>query len=267
MIYINSKNKFKLNKNNAYILIDFDKTITCCEGDDSWAAVANPKIVGKEIKNDIDKLYEKYRPIEMDYNISKQEKLKQMEIWYSECMNLYYNYKLTKNKIEESIKSSNIKFRKGVKELLISLHKQNVPVIILSAGIGNTIEQFLKTNNCYFDDTMYIISNFIEFDRKGNVKKFDNSKIIHSLNKNINVHLPDKFKKKIRNKKYKILLGDLIEDTKMVDKDELNTTLTIGILTKEMESEENLKLYNTKFDIVLTDEENLREVVKNLIEI
>ena len=114
---------------------------------------------------------------------------------------------------------------------------------------------------------MYIISNFIEFDRKGNVKKFDNSKIIHSLNKNINVHLPDEFKKKIRNKKYKILLGDLIEDTKMVDKDELNTTLTIGILTKEMESEENLKLYNTKFDIVLTDEENLREVVKNLIEI
>ena len=63
------------------------------------------------------------------------------------------------------------------------------------------------------------------------------------------------------------MVGDLIEDTKMVDKDELNTTLTIGILTKEMESEEKLKLYNTKFDIVLTDEENLGEVVKNLIEI
>ena len=267
MIYINSKNKFKLNKNNAYILIDFDKTITCCEGDDSWAAVANPKIVGKEIKNDIDKLYEKYRPIEMDYNISKQEKLKQMEIWYSECMNLYYNYKLTKNKIEESIKSSNIKFRKGVKDLLISLHKQNIPVIILSAGIGNTIEQFLKTNNCYFDDTMYIISNFIEFDRKGNVKKFDNSKIIHSLNKTINGHLPNESKKKIKNKKYKILVGDLIEDIKMVDKDDLNKTLTIGILTKEMENEENLRLYNAKFNIVLTDEENLGEFIRELIEI
>ena len=114
---------------------------------------------------------------------------------------------------------------------------------------------------------MYIISNFIEFDKKGNVKKFDNSKIIHSLNKTINGHLPNESKKKIKNKKYKILVGDLIEDIKMVDKDDLNKTLTIGILTKEMENEENLRLYNAKFDIVLTDEENLGEFIRELIEI
>ncbi len=265
MIYINSKNKLKINKDNTYILIDFDKTITCCESADSWDAVANKNIVPEALRKEMDDLYKKYRPIEMDYNISKQEKLKAMETWYSQCMNLYYKYKLTKSQIEESIKLSNVKFRKGVKDLLISLHKQNIPVIILSAGIGNTIKQFLKDNNCFFNDTMYIISNFIEFDEKGNVKEFDNSKMIHTLNKTINGHLPDEFERKIENKKYKILIGDLIEDIKMVDKTQLDTTLKIGILTKEMENEENLKLYRENFDIVLTEEENLEEIMQKVI--
>ena len=265
MIYINSKNKLKINKDNTYILIDFDKTITSCESADSWDAVANKNIVPEGLRKEMYDLYKKYRPIEMDYNISKQEKLKAMETWYSQCMNLYYKYKLTKSQIEESIKLSNVKFRKGVKDLLISLHKQNIPVIILSAGIGNTIKQFLKDNNCFFNDTMYIISNFIEFDEKGNVKEFDNSKMIHTLNKTLNGHLPDEFERKIENKKYKILIGDLIEDIKMVDKTQLDTTLKIGILTKEMENEENLKLYRENFDIVLTEEENLEEIMQKVI--
>ena len=250
-------NKLNLNKNNIYIVMDYDKTITCSDCADSWDAIANPKVVGQGIRTDMDKLYKKYRPIEMDYTISKQEKSKQMEIWYSECMDLYYKYNLTKEQIKKSIQSSNIKFRRGMKEFLISLHDNNVPVIILSAGIGNTIEQFLKDNNCLFDDTMCIISNFIEFDENGKVKKFDNSKMIHTLNKTLDGHLPDEFIKKLSDRKYKILIGDLLEDIKMVDESERDTTLRIGILTKEMENEDNLKLYNETFDIVLTEEESL----------
>ena len=90
MIYKNIDiiNKFNINKNNICIIIDFDRTITSSDSPDSWDAVVNPKIVENGIRNDMDKLYKKYRPIEIEYNISKQEKLKQMETWYSECMNL-----------------------------------------------------------------------------------------------------------------------------------------------------------------------------------
>ena len=160
MIYKNNKKNLKLDKNNTYVVIDFDKTITPYESTDSWAASANPNIVDNGLIKEMDELYEKYRPIEMDYSISKEEKLKAMEIWYSECMDLYYKYNLTKEQMQKSIQSSNVKFRKGAKELLQLLHSENIPVIVLSAGIGNTIEQFLKDNNSLFD-TMYIISNFI----------------------------------------------------------------------------------------------------------
>ena len=73
----------------------------------------------------------------------------------------------------------------------------------------------------------------------------------------MNGHLPEEFIGKVKDKQYKILIGDLIEDIKMVDEKEKDTTLMIGILTKEMESQENLRLYNEKFDVVLTEEEDL----------
>ncbi len=268
MRYVNNNkiNKLNLNKDNTYIVIDFDKTITSYDSSDSWDAVANPKFVGQGIRSDMDKLYKKYRPIEMDYTITKQEKLKQMEIWYSECMDLYYKYNLTKEQIKNSIQASDIKFRKGAKDLLIFAHKSKIPVIILSAGIGNSIEQFLEDNNCLFKDTMYIISNFIEFDDNGKVTKFDDSKMIHTLNKTMRGHLSDEFIEKVKNRKYKILIGDLIEDIKMVDEKENDTTLRIGILTKEMESEENLKLYNERFDIVITEDEDIYKIfLKSII--
>lgn len=253
----NKLNELSFNSGNTVIVMDFDRTITSYDSSDSWDAVANPKFVAQGIRSDMDKLYKKYRPIEMDYNISRQKKLKQMETWYSECMNLYYKYNLTKEQIKNSIQVSDVKFRKGAKELLILAHDNKIPVIILSAGIGNTITQFLKDNNCLFNDTMYIISNFIEFDDNGKVIKFDDSKIIHSLNKTMNGHLPEEFIKKVKDKQYKMLIGDLIEDIKMVDEKEKETTLRIGILSKEMENEENLRLYNKRFDVVLTEEEDL----------
>ena len=42
------------------------------------------------------------------------------------------------------------------------MKEKNVPVIIVSAGIKNVIEEFLITEKCYFDN-IYILSNLIKF--------------------------------------------------------------------------------------------------------
>ena len=84
------------------------------------------------------------------------------------------------------------------------------------------------------------------------MKKFNNSKMIHSLNKKMEGHLPEEINKKLNDRKYKILVGDLCEDEKMIAEEEWNNTLKIGILNKKVE--ENLKTYQSKFDIVLTEE-------------
>ncbi len=93
--------------------------------------------------------------------------------------------------------------------------------------------------------------------------KFKNSKIIHSLNKKMEGHLPENINKKLCDRKYKILVGDLCEDEKMVAESEWNNTLKIGILNKKVE--ENLKIYQSKFDIVLTKEDANFSILNEII--
>lgn len=253
MIYINTdkKEKLDINDENVYFILDFDKTITDVKGTDSWDA--SGKLLGQEFKAKLDELYQKYRPIELDYTISEIKKNDEMLKWYSEVMELYYKYNLTQEKLVKSVLESNLILRKGLKEFFKDMHDNNVPIIILSAGIGNVIVEFLKNNYMYYDNILYIISNFIEFDQNGNMKKYDNKKIIHSSNKTMKKHLPENIDKELKKRKYKILIGDLIEDKKMVDESELDTTLTIGIL--DINIEENLEIFNKNFDIVITGDD------------
>lgn len=259
MKYINTNKleNFKLNKENVFIVLDFDKTITSFESKDSWDVCG--RLLGTEFTDKLNEYYQYYSPIEIDYNMDNLEKQKYMLEWYYKSINLYYEYKLTQDKLKSSIKQSKIDFRQGAKEFLEEANKSNIPLVILSAGIGNIIEEFLKINGCYFDN-MYIISNFIEFDENGNMKQFEDE-MIHSLNKTIEGHLSNEMKEKIDQKQYGLLVGDLIDDKKMIPNNKKRDVITIGLLMDDY----NLKIYNENFDIVLDKEDATFENVEKLV--
>lgn len=261
MQYINSKKlkEITLTRDNFYVAIDFDKTITATESLDSWDATGN--ILGEEYKEKSHENYQKYAPIELDYTISFEEKNKAMDEWYGAAMRLYYEYHLTKEKLEQSINSSKLIFRDGAKEFLADMYAKNIPVVILSAGIGNVIEQFLRNNECYYNN-IHIISNFISFDKNGNMERYKQEKI-HTLNKTMKGHLTKEFAKKIKDKKYRLLFGDFVEDKNMVPAEEWDRTISIGFLDKKVE--ENLEVFKNNFDIVLTKEDASFNVVNELI--
>ncbi len=252
MKYVNGNKleKLKINQYNTYFVIDFDKTITTNSSQDSWSV--SGILLGEDFKKNMDELYKIYRPIELDYKIEVKEKEKAMRVWYEQCMSLYFKYNLTEEKIKISVQKSKMEFREGAKEFLQNAYYKSIPIVILSAGIGNVIEQFLNENECYFEN-MYIISNFFEFDKEGKVQEFDNSKIIHTSNKTMNGKIPQSFQEKLKSRRYKILIGDLREDENMVEKEEWDTTLKIGILKPETEN--MLEQYKSTFDIVLTEKE------------
>lgn len=251
--------EFKLDRANMYVVIDFDKTITAADSEDSWDATGRK--LSEKFKKDIDDLYEKYRPIEIDYKMSFKKRYKLMENWYNECMDLYYTYNLTKQKLVEAVNTSDLKFREGAKEFLKDMYENNIPVIIMSAGIGNTIELFLKKNDSLYDN-IYIISNFIKFDDNGNMEKFK-EEITHSMNKNLKHNLPNYFKEEIEKRKYSLLLGDVLEDSKMIPEEQLKNTITINFLNENIEK--NLEKCKENFDIVLTKEDGSFKTVKELV--
>ena len=222
----------KLTKENVYVLLDFDKTITSYESLDSWAVAGMAADEGCEVE--VNKLYGKYRPIEMNYNISYEEKYKQMEIWYNSCMNLYYKYHLNREKLKEAVKNSGLIFRKGAKEFLQYTYENDIPVIILSAGVGSVIREFLKEKKCFFDN-IFLISNTFVFDENGNAFKLENS-LIHTMNKTVEGHLKEKRKEEFDKRPYRLLFGDTIEDIYMTPKKDLERTIKIGFLDKELEN-------------------------------
>lgn len=258
MLISKSKLKEKLSKfnnDNTYILTDFDRTITVGGSNSSWSILSKSNKVPKEYVEERQKLYEYYRPIEIDENLEYETKNSLMSEWWSKHINLFIKYKLEKKVVDEAAKDLHaMEFREGAKEFLESLNKRKIPVIIISAGIGNFIEQFLIKNNCNFDN-IYIVSNFIKFENEVAVGICEN--IIHSLNKN-EVSIPLEVKEKLNGRENVILLGDNISDIKMISEEKKENAFKIGFLEEKIE--ENKEKYIDEFDLVCTDNSNFFEI-------
>lgn len=203
MRYQNQEKKRTINSNNYYVVIDFDKTITASNSLDSWMAVIDFNIYGEACKKEIQKLNAKYAPIELDYQISKKEKEQYMIEWYQKSMDILYRYGLTKTNLQKTLTRGGLILREGAKEFFKNLNDSQIPVIILSAGIGNVIEEFLKQQEIYFNN-IHIISNFIQF-KGDNMLKFE-GELLHSMNKTIEGKLPTNWQDKISKAQYAILL-------------------------------------------------------------
>lgn len=263
MIYINNNEKvqnLKLDKNNFYVVADFDQTLTKGSSPSTWEVTANEEQLGEEYIKKRDDLYNYYRPIEISRNISDDEKSKLMSKWWKQHINLFFEYGLDEKILNESIKNCGLQYRKGGKKFIQKMNEYNVPVIIISAGIGNVIEGFLETQNDYYNN-IKIVSNFISFEN-GKIKELV-GETIHALNKNI-VNLDDKSKSILSNRDKILLLGDGLADLKMISESDKTRAITIGFLEENID--ENLDIFNKNFDIVITDEGSFEDV-NNILKI
>lgn len=82
--------------------------------------------------------------------------------------------------------------RVGIEEVFRKLYKQNVPLIILSAGIGDVVELILEHNNLVMDNVT-VVSNFLKLSKDDNgistIQGFKGQKLIHIFNKNEHAYI------------------------------------------------------------------------------
>ena len=179
MEFFNNKEKIEKLKNidNYIVIFDFDRTLTTRNSDPTLGII--PKFVGGECLEKRSKIYQYYRPIEIDYNLTLEEKQIHMREWARKSFSLLSEY-ATKENLIESTKTANLHLREGAKEFLYKMHENNIPVVIMSAGVGNIIKAFLKKEQTLYDN-MTIISNFFEFNN--NQAYIDIENIISTSNK------------------------------------------------------------------------------------
>lgn len=248
-----------------HIVSDFDRTLTKCFAGDKkinslMAQFRDKKYISEDYAKKAHELFEKYHPIEINPNISFEEKKKQMADWWKEHFELLVKSGLNERILDDFVENTEIYFREGVLEFLDILKNKNIPLIIISSsGLGTLIPKFLEKESKLYEN-IFAVSNVFEFDEKGNFVKVKEP-IIHSLNKEES-SLPDYVFEKIKDRKNVILLGDNLEDVQMISGFEYENLIKIGFLDENIE--ENLDVYKKTFDVIITEDGDF-EFVNNLI--
>ncbi len=252
---------------NLHILADFDNTLT--KAFSAWkkrpsliSVLRDEWYLDEDYSKKAHELFNYYNPIEKNPNISIEEKKKEMTNWRKAHFDLLLEKKLNKKDIEKIIESKIIELRTWVKDFLVFLSKNNIPLVIISANWlwADSIEIYLKKEG-FFTKNVKIISNKFEFDNSWKAINYD-KRIIHSLNKDETIlNTYPEIYKEIEKRKNVILLGDSIWDAWMIEWFEYESLLKIWFYNEE--NEKLLDEYIKNFDLVLTWDNNAT-VLKDL---
>ncbi len=255
---------------NFHVLSDFDRTLTKAfvKGEKSSTVIAqirNGNYLAPEYSPEAHRLFDIYHPIEIDPTIGKKEKNKKMHEWWRAHFDLLIKSGLNKRVIEEIVGKRGLRFREGALDLIDQLHDKNIPLVIMSAGPGDMIAEYLRQENRLYEN-VHIIANFFEFDAVGTVVGV-REPIIHSFNKHeIAVQSFPVFEA-IRNRKNVLLLGDGVGDAGMIEGFAYENLIRVGFLNEDVEA--NLEKFKESFDVVLLDDAGMdyvNDLVKEIFE-
>ena len=144
------------------VVCDFDGTITTSDSDVTMSAMA--KIAGYD--SDFSKartaLYNEYGRY-LTPSDNEEERYKMLEKWWKQQMELFKKYNFPPESYTEAIKKLKITLRDGMPELLSYCEKNDIPVFIVSAGLGNLIIPILAFSG-NLSMNMRVLSNFVRYD-------------------------------------------------------------------------------------------------------
>lgn len=254
MKYIQHKdklNKIKLDKDNFYVVIDFDRTITRANSISGWRVLYYSDLLGETFKQKYMKIHSETELSESESNETKQNAFEERFMAYMDLLReCHFNEEILKKAVEKT----DLALRDGAQDFFKEMYENHIPVIIISCSIKNVVEEYLKQNHIDYDN-IYIYANY--FDMNG--KKENDVTNVTPYNKN-KIEFSKKLKEVIKHKKYIVLLGDITDDANMVTKEKLKDTVTIGFLEKNIEA--NLEKYKKTFDIVLTNQASFKQVLE-----
>jgi len=260
----------KQGKEKLHVLADFDRTLTYSfvNGEEVPSMISilrKENYLTPDYSEKAHALFDKYHPIEINPDIPLEKKKKAMLEWWKSHFDLLIKCGLNKKDLEKAVKSEKIKLREGASEFFDLLHKNNIPLIILSSsGLGgDAISMCLKYKGELYDN-MHIVSNSYIWDKNGNAKGIKEP-IIHSMNKaEISIKNYPIYKE-VKNRKNVLLLGDNIEDLGMIEGFDYNHLIKLGFLNQDIEI--NLRSYKKNFDVVLLNDSDMRYASKLLKEL
>ncbi len=265
-------NQEKVNTNNIKIVIDFDGTLSYGRRSDgkknsSIASLRDGGYLSEEYDKAAHALHDKYYPIEKDFTLSHQDKLSTMHEWWDTHSQLLVDSGLTHNMMERAGRSHYVILRDGIKELFCFLKEQNIDTYIFTSGRRELIYYTLIEEGIDIDQD-HIIGNYFVYNQEGQATDYNRPQIT-SLDKDESIilnqdnNMYNDIREAYKSKTQTIIIGDGEGDVSMVKEGE--SIYRIGFFNMppdEVHYAERLAHFKTIYDVVLSAETSLSEVIE-----
>ncbi|XP_053599646.1 7-methylguanosine phosphate-specific 5'-nucleotidase isoform X2 [Plodia interpunctella] len=258
-----------LGSRSLQIVTDFDHTLTRHTLDNgntvrtSFGMFTDCPSVPQKYRDEDLRLSNIYKPIECDGTMSVEEKTKHMVDWYVAANNLLKGLTFPRNELKIIGASMKEHYRTGVKEMIDWSEQKSVPVLVFSAGLGDSVVAALEGSN-FLRPNVKVVANFLAMDGDDKIVGIKGD-IIHTLNKNETAIHDTEYFDLVQSRAGALLLGDNLGDAAMAaGMPHCRHVLRVGFLSRNVD--ENLQNYLEKFDIVLTEEHSM-DVPNSILEL
>jgi len=255
-------------KEHFHVITDFDSTLTKAfvDGKPRFSLLFLLEqwwYLGADFSVQSKKNFEKYHPMEVDPSLTLEQKKAAMLEWWIRQFAVMLKAGLTKDIIEQTMKSDAIGLRIWHEYFFDILKDNDIPLLIFSAtGLWYESIYYCLRNEHKLSDTISIISNDFIRDEKGKAISIKEP-IIHSYNKDETVIRELPIYEKIKDRKNVLLLWDSPGDAHMADGFDYKNIIKIWFLNHD--TPENRKLFQEIFDLIILDDGSMYDV-NNIIE-
>jgi HAD superfamily hydrolase (TIGR01544 family) len=262
----------KAGSSRLHIITDFEGTLTY----ETYHGYKRPSLIsilrdGNYLSPDYSKkaheLYNFYSKFEHEIELPLSERKQKLQEWWEKHYDLLIQSGLKKDHVRVAVKSSKVKLRAGVPEILKLLQQHGVPVLIMSAsGLGKeTIMLCLQNENIELKN-IEIISNEIIWDEKGNARSY-RKPLIHSLNKDESAVQHPSLANALKSRRNAILMGNQLGDLDMSKGIKHDLLLKIGFYNKK-EKGKDYDDFSRHFDaLILSDGDawKIHEILQQIV--
>jgi len=245
-------------RDKLHVRMDFDGTATKAIIDGQIvpsliSVLRDEDFLGQDYSKKAHALYNKYRSVEIDPNVSDEDKKNAMREWWQTHFNLLIEKCFSKDHINRALQSARIHLRDGFAEFAAMLEENKIPFVIMScSGLGIDMIKMVLEKNKISLDNIHIVSNQYEWGDDGRAIAIKEP-IVHVLNKDEEAikRMPE-IGKAIDGRRNVLLLTDSVADITMTDGAEIENCLSFGFLNTD--ADKQLESFKETFDAVLLND-------------
>lgn len=251
-----------------HVVSDFDRTLTPhkINGEKtstSFAQFRNGGYLGDDYAKRAHELYDHYHPLEIDHNLDNDVRRQYMRDWWKAHLDLLVESGVSRDILASILSHGGLKLRENGEVFFKLLRENSIPLLILSAGIGDIIKSLLLTSE-NLTENVHIISNFFEFSPDGRAVGVK-MPVVSAANKDESEVAGSPYASQVIGRKNIILIGDSLDDLQMTHGMQYDHILTIGYLNEDEDARR--AEFANNFDIVIEGDGSLAPVNEILLKV